>query len=100
MSEWTIERQRELDGVVVVEVTEGYADQGDALTPDHRHGGREQPPRRGKDRLAAAGPPRQCVRPRRAGEVIEPQPKHHRAAYSVSRTKPARQAVDKRDEVG
>ena len=75
-----VERQRELDRAVVVEVGERDADEREALALDQRHRRGEQVPRRGEDRLGLGRRLGQRVRARRAGEVVEAQPQHDGAA--------------------
>ena len=62
----TIERQRELDRPVVVEVGEADADQRDALIPDHRHCRREQRSLGREQRRGIGRRLGQRVRPRRS----------------------------------
>ena len=87
-----VERQRQLDGVVVLEVAEREADQRDPLALDQRHRRRQQPARRGQDRLRVGGRLVQRVRAGRAREVVEAQAQHHRAADAAGAAQPAGRA--------
>src|SRR6266542_5153325 len=61
MAAATIERQRELERDVVVEVADRHADEREAATFDHGHRGSEQSLRSRKDRLGVGGRARQRV---------------------------------------
>ena len=52
------------------------------------------------DRLGIGRRLGQRVRPRRPGEVVEPQTEHDRATDAMRRPQPSRQAIDQRDQVG
>ena len=89
-----IERQRELDDVVVVEIADCDPDQGEASTLDQGYGHMQQRAYRREDRLGVRGRARQRVRARRAREVVEAQSEHDRSAGSPGRPHPAGDAVD------
>ena len=68
-----IERQRELDGVVVGELAEGDADERQAVAVDQRRRRHQQPARDREDGSRLGRGLVHGVRPRRAREVVEPQ---------------------------
>ena len=95
-----IERERELDRAVVLEVAERHSEKRDALSLDHRHCRGEQPSRGGEDRPGLSRRLRQSVRSSRSREVAEAQPKRDRAAGPPGCPQPAGEPVDESDEDG
>jgi hypothetical protein len=94
-----VERQRQLDGAVVVEIAHRHADERDALLLDQRAGGGQQPARGVQDRGRVRRRLRQRVRPRGPGAVVmEAQPHRHRVADPAGRAQPAGHPVDQGGE--
>ena len=86
----TIERQRELDRVLVTEIAERDSDQRQTALPDQRLRGGEQASRDAQQRRRPGGRLGDRVRARRAREVVEPQPQDDRPARTPRRPQPAR----------
>ena len=78
-----VERERELHGVVVVEVGHGDTHQGQALGVDHRLRGPQEPPHGTQDRLGLRRRPRERVRPGHTCRVVEPHAQDNRATDPV-----------------
>ena len=95
----TVERQRELDGAVVVEVADRDADQREAPALDQSAWPSPAAPARwrGSSAVCAVGVG-QRVRPGGAGEVVEAQPQHDGAADPPGGAQPAGHPVDEPDE--
>src|SRR5262245_60274607 len=94
-----LERQRELDSRVVVEVGQGHAHQGHAAVADHRERRPQQPTGGRQDGLGVAGGVRQRVRSGRPLEVLKPHPQDYGSAHAMGAAQPAGQLVDKPHEV-
>src|SRR3954447_14404429 len=93
------ERKRQLDGVVVRQVAEGDADQGDAALLDDRQGVVQQ---RSAGRQQDDGVGRRLVQRVRPGcprQIVEPKTKRHRSCDAVRRAQATREPVDQRDQV-
>src|SRR6266511_5841382 len=90
----TVERERQLEWTVVIEVRDCYADECETQPLDHRHRRRQQPSHRLQDRVGMRGRVGQGVRTSRTREVVEAQTEHNRAADPPRRAHPPRDAVD------
>ena len=94
----SVERQRQLHGIVVVEVHHRDADQREALLVDHRLHVGEQTASGLEDRLGAGSRPRHRVGARRARPVLEAHAQHDGAPDSVRGAQAAGHAVDEPGE--
>src|SRR5689334_13320728 len=94
------EGQDQLDGVGVVEVGDGDADEGEALGPDEWGGAGQELAGGLEDGVGAVGGPGQGVGPGDPGEVIEAEPQDDGAANPVGGPQSARDAVDQAHEDG
>ena len=92
---WRVERQRELDGVVVVEVGDGDADEREALAArSWAARGASSPADRRRGSCRCARWPSQGVRAGGPGEVVEAQAQHDGAADPAGGAHPAGHPVD------
>ncbi len=90
----TVERQGELDPVGVLEIRERDADERDAVRIDQRARSGQEVSRRLQNRERLRGRLGHRLRTRRAAEVAEAQPEHHRAADATACAQPSRDPVD------
>ena len=95
-----VERQRELDRTVVVEVRDRDTDEGQPALFDQRRDGGEERSRRREDRLGVRGGAGQRVRAGGPGEVVEAKAQDDGSTHSFRLAHAAGHPVDERDDLG
>src|ERR687898_432631 len=95
-----VERQWQLQLVVVLQVRDCDSDECQTALFDQRRGRSEKAARDGEHGFRVRGRLRERVRACGACEVVEPEPEHDGPADPAGFPHPARDAVDKRDDVG